>query len=428
MTVLDLPYGGGRLYADIPDAFLEIVVHPNAMRLETEGSVLIRAALEHPIACPPLARLLHAGQKVALLVDDFTRKTPVAQVLPLVLAEIHSAGIPKSDVRIVTSPGSHRPMTDEEILHKLGPEVVNQYKVVNVAGSVGSEMVYLGTSKVGIPAWVNRAVAEADVRIGIGMITPHVDAGFTGGAKIILPGVCGIKTVDAFHALAVDIDPNSLGKIESPLRRDLEEFVGEKVPLLFIVNLIVTPQGDVYRCVAGHPVKAHRAGVAHAQEVYGVPVPRRFPVVVANAYPYDQDLWQSAKGLSSGDLLTADGGTLILVVAAEEGNSSYPLLPECIGQDPDALRASLSSGSIGDPKAAISGIFFGLMKRRVQLAIVSSGLTQLDASKMGIPLYPTVEPALEAALSRLPPPERRGAVAVLAHGGTTLPLLPRDRA
>ena len=289
-------------------------------------------------------------------------------------------------------------------------------------------MLYLGTSKIGIPAWVNRAVAEADARIAIGMITPHVDAGFTGGAKIILPGVCGIKTVDAFHARAVDIDPNSLGRIESPLRRDLEEFVGEKVPLLFIVNLIVTPEGNVYRCVAGHPVQAHRAGVAYAREVYGVAAARRYPIVIGNAYPYDQDLWQSAKGLSSGDILTADGGTLILVVAAEEGNSSYPLLPQCIGEDPDLLKQQLASGTAEDPKAAISGVFFGLMKRRVDLSLVSSGLTQLDAAKMGIPLYSTVEPALELALSRLPPSERKGAVAVLAHGGTTLPLLPGDQA
>jgi hypothetical protein len=116
------------------------------------------------------------------------------------------------------------------------------------------------------------------------------------------------------------------------------------------------------------------------------------------------------------------------VVAAEEGNSSYPLLPQCIGEDPDVLKQQLSSGSAADPKAAISGVFFALMKRRVHLSLVSSGLTQLDASKMGIPLYPTVEAALEAAVSRLPPAERTGAVAVLAHGGTTLPILPRDRA
>jgi nickel-dependent lactate racemase len=424
MTKLRLPYGSGVLHADIPDSYIGVVAQPNDVRLGGEASGLIQHALDHPIASPPLSRLLQPGSKVAVIVDDFTRKTPVAQVLPLVLAQIHAAGVPQTNIRLVTAPGSHRPMTEEEIASKLGRDIASRYTVVNIAGSVDSEMVYLGTSRSGIPAWVNRAVAEADARIGIGMITPHVDAGFTGGAKIILPGVCGIRTVDAFHARAVDIDPNSLGRIESPLRRDLEAFVGEKIPLRFIVNVIVTSEGGIYRCVAGDPVKAHRAGVVFAQEVYGVPFERRFPVVISNAYPYDQDLWQSAKGLSSGDLLTADGGTLILVVAAEEGNSSYPLLPQCIGEDPDTLRNQLSSGTAEDPKAAISGVFFGILKRRVGLILVSGGLSQDDAAKMGIPIYASVEPALERALSSLSLTERKGAVAVLTHGGTTLPLLP----
>jgi nickel-dependent lactate racemase len=329
----------------------------------------------------------------------------------------------QEDIHIVVALGTHRQMSQAEIVAKVGADVAADYEIVNIPSSTDSEMVYMGTSSNGIPAWVNRSVAEADVRIALGMISPHLVTGYNGGAKIILPGVCSTLTVDTFHAREADIPTNQLGNINAPLRRDLEQFVSERVPLNFIVNVITTPDGEIYQCVAGHFIQAHRTGVAYANEVFGTPVKRKYPVVIANCYPYQQDLWQSAKGLWCGELLTANRGMLVLVTQAEEGNSNYPLFPHYIGCDPDELKIRLDTNEVEDPKAAASGLLIGRMKQRINFALVSDGLTQADVDIMGISYYDTVEAAIEAEVARLPTSDRQGAVCVLTHAGIMLPLL-----
>ncbi len=365
--------------------------------------------------------------RAALIVDDYTRHTPVHLVLPLVLEELHSAGLVHSDIRIVIAAGSHRQMSADEVAARLGPAIARDYEVVNPRADDLGGLVCLGETSQGIPAWVNRAVVEADVRIGIGMITPHLDAGFSGGAKIILPGVCGMATIDAFHAASACIPGNQLGNLQAPLRLSLERFVAEKAPLHFIVNLVLALDGEIYACVAGHAVEAHRAGVRSAREVYGVPVARRFPIVIAGCFPYDQDLWQSVKGIWCGDLLVEDGGTLIAVSAAPESSRAHPLFPVCIGRDPDELLAELREGSSPDPKVAATGVMVSNLRRRISLALVSGGLSASDAEAMHIPIHASVEAALAGAVARLPASQRKGCVAALPYAGVTLPNLTYEK-
>jgi nickel-dependent lactate racemase len=172
-------------------------------------------------------------------------------------------------------------------------EMVTPFRTEPVASPVACvRRVYMGTSSRGIPAWIHRDVARADIRIGIGMIMPHLDAGYGGGAKIVLPGVCSQTTVEAFHCQMAAIATNQLGIENAALRLDLERFVNECVGLDFILNVILDRRGNLYRCVAGDAVAAHRAGIRFARRVYGVPVKERYPLVIANAYPHQVDLWQ----------------------------------------------------------------------------------------------------------------------------------------
>ncbi len=334
MTVITIPYGYEHLKVNIPGEWLGEVVVPDQVAPAADGNLLIKHAVQNPIGCDPISDWVLPGQKIAVIVDDFTRKTPVHMILPIVLNELDDAGISKSDICVVIAPGTHRPMTSEEIAQKVGQQVAEKYEVVNVPAWDESQMVYVGMSSTGIPAWLNRRVVEADVRIGIGMITPHMDAGFSGGSKIILPGVCSEKTVDNFHMALAYIPENQLGKEDAMLRLSLEAFVEEKAPLKFIVNAVLTLDGELFQCVAGHSIHAHRLGVRYAREVFSASIRKRYPIVVSSSYPYDFDLWQGAKGTWSGDLMTADGGTLIVVVSAEEGIGPYTLLPEYIGADP----------------------------------------------------------------------------------------------
>jgi nickel-dependent lactate racemase len=398
MPPIDLPQAVGHLRATIPDAWLGEVVHPVPVSPAADATALVQRSLDDPIGVPPLGQLARSDRLMA-------------------------AGIDRDDIRIVAALGTHRPMTHEELVAKLGAAVAGDHRIVNVPSTTENEMVYLGTASNGIPAWVNRTVAEADLRIGLGMITPHMDAGFSGGAKIILPGVCSSATVDAFHAASTFIPENPLGDVNAPLRRSLEQFVTERVPLDMILNAIITLEGRVFQCVAGDAVQAHRAGVTHARSVFGTPVRRRYPVVVANCYPYDVDWWQSSKGAMCGDLVTAPGGTLVLVTSAPEGHSTYPLLPDYSGRDVLELQREIEAEQVEDVKQAAAGVIIGRLKQRVKLALVSGGLTPADARTMALPYFDSVEAAVSAAVTGLPTAERAGSVAIIPQAGIILPLV-----
>ncbi len=407
----------------LPEEWIGEVIEPSAVPIVDEATPVIKAALSHPIGSAPLHELVRPDHNVAVLVDDYTRKTPIDQMLPLVLDELHARGIPDENIRIFIALGTHRPMTDAELTHKLGVEIVQRYGVVNGSNTCDDQFVYLGTASNGLPAYVNRAVANADVRIGLGTITPHLDAGFSGGMKIVLPGACGAHTVDAFHRQSAFIDQNQLGKIDAPLRQVLEQFVSERMPLAFIINAIITPDGQLAACVAGHPLHAHRAGVTHALAVFSAPAKRHYPIVVANCYPYDIDLWQSIKGIWAGDRITDDGGTLIAVTAAPEGNSTYPLVPSYIGRDADELKREIETGTALDDKQAATGVMFRTLMRRIRLVLVSDGLTVDDAHLMGVDFYPGVEAAVAAEIDRLPIGARTGAIGLVPQAGIVLPLI-----
>ena len=423
MATINLPYGKETLSISLPDRWLGHVAVPRPVRSTGDAEGIIRQVLHQPIGSPRLSELVRRGQRIAVVVDDFTRKTPVARFLSLVLDELKSAGVREADTTIVVALGTHRPMTAAEIKAKVGERIAGSMQIVNTPSHVEEQMTFLGTSSNGIPAWVNRTVAEADVRIGLGMITPHSDAGFSGGSKIILPGVCSSLTVNAFHAATAYHGETQLGQVDSVIRRDLEEFVAEKAPLAFIVNVIFTLQGEIAQCVAGHPVHAHRKGVSYAMDVFGVLIPHKYPVVVANSSPYDVDLWQSTKGAFCGGQVTANGGSLILVTAASEGNSNYPRFPSYLGAGPDLLKRQLAEGKYSDATLASESVKLWQLRRRANLVMVSDGLTDRDFATMGIKNLPTVEAAVEEAVGRLPPSQRNRSVCVIPQAGVVLPVL-----
>jgi nickel-dependent lactate racemase len=423
MPNINIHYGSQTLEIDFPNLWLGQIATPEPVTPVADVGKTVQEALNQPIGSPQLPQIIEPGQKVSIIIDDFTRKTPVAQILPFLLEELRSSGVKQKDVSIVVALGTHRAMNDVELIDKIGEEIVNEYNIVNVPSTTESEMLFLGTSSNGIPAWINRAVADADVRIGIGMITPHSDVGFSGGAKIILPGVCNNITVNSFHAAGAFLGETQLGKVDSVIRHNLEEFVAERVPLNFIINVICTIDGEIFECVAGHPKYAHRQGVKYAKRVFGVLIQRRHAVVVANCYPYDVDLWQSTKGAFCGSLITADGGTLILVTAATEGNSNYPLFPTFIGMDPEKLKREIQAGDLSHANLKAESIKLAILRKRVNLVLVSDGLSPEDAKQMGIPIYATVEKALFDAVHQLPDNKRRKSVCVVPQAGVVLPIL-----
>ncbi len=418
MARIDLPSGFGITTFITPQRTR--IFSPRSDSPAVEPEILVRQALKAPIASPPLGRLIRDCKKVAVLVDDITRITPTHLMLPPLLAELEEAGIRRDNIYLILALGTHRPMTAGEIAHKLGPETAADYRVINTSSRDDRQMVSLGRMSDGSPAMVLREVAEADLRVGLGMISPHMDVGYSGGAKIILPGVCGEETIRAFHSRQAWIQGNQLGAPVSSMRRYLEDFIRQYVGLEFILNAVIDGAGMLRHCVAGNAVKAQRAGAELARRVFGLHVGHQYPIVISNAYPNEQDLWQSTKALAAGDLMTSDGGSLILVTACPEGSRSHPLFGEYIGRSSKELQRELSSGEARDPIACGVALPLTRIRERVRVCLVSEGLDREEADVMGFTYYGDINEALETEIERQGP---HSEVAVLTQGGVSLPIL-----
>lgn len=418
MPDIILPYPGRDLTLRLAEGRLGEVAAPRPVRSPADPADAIADALENPIGSPRLENIIRPGSRVAVVIDDITRETPTALLLQHLLPRLHAAGAARENICILVALGTHRPMTPVEIRKKVGARVAAAYRVINASCDDKALFCDLGRSSGGIPVRVHRAVADAECRIGLGMIIPHLDCGFGGGAKIILPGLCGRDTIAALHNRMIRVQDNPLGRADAELRMELEAFVQENVPLSFILNVIPDRRGRVYRAVAGHPIAAHRAGVRHAMAVYGVPVSRRYPLVISNAHPHHVDFWQASKALASGELMTADGGSLILVGACPEEMGDHPLFGRYTGMAPQALRREIALNRAKDPVAAAEALAVGRIRQRIRLVLVSDGIGAVRAGEMGMGYYADVEAAIAGELARRP----NARIGILTHGGALVPM------
>jgi len=420
MISIEIPYGSETLTFTAPERNLGEVLRPNRVELPADPDAEIAKALAHPIGAEPLDTLAQGKSRVLIICDDLTRPTPADRILPVLVNRLNDAGVSDDQIMVMMALGTHRPMTDAEMIAKLGADMLRRLTVVNSEFHDKTKLRYMGQGANDAPIWIDARVLEADSRIAVGTIFPHPAAGWGGGAKMIYPGVAGEETVRALHLQQGETPRNLVGDVNSPVRASIESWT-ERVGLDFILNLIYTPKGSIYRAVAGHYVKAHRQGVRHAREVYGVRASARADIVVSSSHPADLDMWQASKAACISELLVADGGTLILVTPCPEGMGPHPEFAEYIGtRDPEALLDAVRDGSIPDPIAASGGATMARMRDRIQFALVSDGLTRDDAAAMGMAYYDSVQQALDACLRKYGPSAR---VSVVPYGAEILPLV-----
>jgi nickel-dependent lactate racemase len=445
MVELEIPYGRTFRHCRVPRRNLAEILSPRRVQasLEQEAARLAEA-LDNPVGTPRLEDTLRPHQRVAILVDDLSRPTPVARMLPAVLERVSRAGVPDDHVTVVIALGTHRPMTPAEIEAHIGAvaaglapgdvaaglvpadvvaglapasAAVRRVRVENHNFQDTNQLAYIGKSSDGIPVWINRHVKEADFRIAVGSIVPHGVAGWTGGGKIIYPGVAGIETVDGFHgAFGTDLH-NRLGADDTPIRADIERLVGY-VGLEFIVNAILTGDGVIYRAVAGHFRQAHRQGVVYAREVYAVPCRVAADIALVSSYPADVDFWQAGKALYSGELLLREGGTLILLTPCPEGVVQNHDLLYYMRFRPAELLTQLQKHQAKDRAAAAAALRVGLVARRVHVVVVSDGLSEADAAGLGFAYARELQWAVDNALASY---DGDCKLSVLTHGGELFP-------
>ena len=421
MTPIRLSYGKSHLIFTPPDQAEIRLLSPRVREKGTHTPRVLGLALDHPTGARRLEEMAKPGMKAAVMVDDATRPTPVSRMLPLVLDRLEKAGIAPGDTAIVLALGTHRPMTDQELELRLGPDVLQNHPVENRDSTDESGFVYKGKTSGGIPAWVNKTVARADLRIGLGMISPHTDTGYSGGAKIILPGVCAAQTIGEFHTRQTGGPPVRLGDESAALRLELEAFVEEKLGLDFIFNVVLDARDQVWGAVAGHYVRAHRKGCAMAEKALGIGVEKPFSLVVSNAWPNQNDLWQSTKAISCAAGIVEPGGNLILLAHAGEGVSNHPLYPVYIGMSAENLREVLGRGDSPDPVACALALDIARIRENLTIHLVSAGLTAQHAETMGFVWHETLEKALASLVDK----GKKTRVGVITHGGTCHPFIDR---
>ena len=281
----------------------------------------IRRAFAEPIGTDRLSHLARGKGSAAILVDDLSRPTPAARIVPFILSELREAGVPEGGITFVIGGGAHRPLTREEVVKKLGQGVVERYPVLD-HDSYSGTLAGLGNLEDGTPVYVNPAVVEAEVRIALGSILPHPSAGMGGGAKLIVPGVAGIATIAYSHLLFPARSRGCLDRgAEDEDIRSHAVRVARFVGLDVIVNAVLTGQRDVAGLFVGDVVEAHQAGCRFAESVYGTPLSRHVvegtDIVLANAYPQDYDPVQVSKSQWPTSLF--EGAYKVLLNPASDG-------------------------------------------------------------------------------------------------------------
>ena len=301
-------------------------VQVNGMR---DGRPLSAAAtaeaVRRPFDSKPLHQLAVGARTAVIAVDDITRPTPAATVLPLILSELE--GIPSENIRILVALGAHRPMVRAELEKKLGAAILDEFDVEQ--HHPYENLIDLGRSSRGTPIWLNRSFCEAELKVSVGGVMPHPYMGFGGGAKLVVPGLAGIDTLQANHQPAVTGISGGLANSDVDARRDVEE-IALKAGLDFTCNVVVNSRREIAGLFCGHPVTAHRAAARFATDIYATAAPDApYDVVCLNAYPKDGELLQVGNALncyrtSSAPLLKRDG-TLVITACCQLGRGYHSL-------------------------------------------------------------------------------------------------------
>jgi hypothetical protein len=282
----------------------------------------MRERLRAPIGTPCLALLARAHRSAAIVIDDISRPTPTAELLPLVLEELEEGGIPPSQVRIVIAAGGHVPAPHEDHLKKVGAATASRVSVE--VHDPDGDLVSAGVSPSGIPLHINRAVMAADLKIGVGGITPHAWAGFSGGSKILVPGVAGTQTARYLHDFVRGARQRGVD-VENDFRRELDAITG-MLGLDFIVNVILDHRRQVAGLFAGDRVLAHLEGARTAAVWFAVTPEADAQIVVTNTYPFDANLWFVPWGLWPLSTGRPDA-TQVVLVDGSQGVGGHRLKP-----------------------------------------------------------------------------------------------------
>ncbi|MCW4001049.1 MAG: nickel-dependent lactate racemase [Candidatus Bathyarchaeota archaeon] len=318
-----LPYGKTDVCVRVPARNLLGTIEPKETAAAPDQKAEIERALHEPIGAKRLSEIATADSKVAIVVDDHTRKAPSERMLLPVLSELNLAGVKDENVTVIFGCGTHRAVTAEEAKELLGEEALRRVKTVSHC-CTGEDAVYVGTTKTyGNKVYVNRVFAEADVKVLLGDVNYHYYAGYGGGRKSLLPAVCSQETIKQNHALLLSAAAKTGNLEDNPVHVDMME-AARLAKVDFIVNVVENKKGEIVRAFAGDLEAAFLEATKLVDEMYRVTVDRRADIVVVSAggHPADINLYQAYKGLDNALDAVKRGGVIILVAECPEGHGN----------------------------------------------------------------------------------------------------------
>jgi len=396
-----LEYARTGLDVELPDErVVRKLAYKDATPLPNPDAVLADV-LAHPTGTPSLAELARGRTDACIVICDITRPVPNQMILTPILATLEASGIPRHKITILIATGLHRPNEGEELVEMVGAEIAARYNVVNHHGQDINEHTYLGVSPRGVPIWIDSRYVRADLKITTGLIEPHLMAGFSGGRKLICPGIAALETVKVWHGPDFLEHPNAdCGILDGNPVHEENTWIGRHTGCDFIVNVVIDSERRPLCFVAGDMEQAFLEGVAFVRRVVIDKVTEPVDIVVTSSagYPLDTTFYQAVKGLTGALAIVKQGGTIILAAGLTEGIGS-----------PEFQQLFDENSSLEVFVERILGKDYFLLdqwqleelakvRRKAKVKVVSDGLPAATINKLFVESAPSVEQAVADSL------------------------------
>lgn len=421
---IHLDYGSNGLQVDLPVNLAErvTVIEPIFCPQVRDPQAALAAAIRAPMGRPPLGELVRRGQKVAISVCDVTRAQPRREMLEALFAEMPH--MPAEDVTILIATGTHRTNTPAELEAMLGAEIARRYRVVNHDSRDRASLVHVGTTTTGVAFSLNRAFMDADFRITTGFVEPHFFAGFSGGPKMVAPGLAGLDTVLVLHDARRIAHPNATWGITdgNPIHDDIRE-IAAMVGVDFAVDVTLNRDQQITAVFAGDLFEEHRAACAAAKRHAMRQVDAPFDVVLTTnaGYPLDQNLYQAVKGMSAAAKVVKPGGTIVCAAECRDGLPAHGSYGAVLASrsSPQELLALITSPGYSMPDQWQVQIQ-AQVQTKAMVLVKSSGLSPDDIRAAHFHPIDEVGAAVTSALGAAGP---HSTLCVLPQGPQTIPYL-----
>ncbi|PZO78200.1 MAG: nickel-dependent lactate racemase [Mesorhizobium amorphae] len=419
-----LAFGRGHLPVRLPEGAEPTVVRKRPLPKLADGRAAIREALSNPIGSSSLDELAKGRRSACILICDITRPVPNGLFLRLMIEDILAAGVPRDAISVLVATGLHRPNLGEELAELVGdPWVLENVRVENHYARDEAAHVDLGpTPTRGTPVRINRLFAEADLKIATGLVEPHFMAGWSGGRKVVAPGVAHHETIRTFHSARFMEDPLAVqcNLVGNPLHEEQLEIV-RKLGDVYALNTVLDEDRDLVFVSFGEIIASHVAAVDFVAEATHVPVTRKFATVVTSSagYPLDKTYYQTVKGMVTPLDILEPGGTLIIASECSEGFGS-PEFREAqarlVELGPERFLATLKAKTLAEVDEWQTEMQLKPMRvGRVEL--FATGLSETERALTGVAVVGDIDEAIARSVAR----SGDNAVAVIPEGPYVVP-------